>query len=87
MTYALVLDALTLLMVGCMLATSIRVFFGPSLPDRVVALDLLAIEGIGLLMVFAVITRQRAYVDVAMVLALLAFLTTVAFALYIERRA
>lgn len=63
----------------------IRLIRGPSLPDRVVALDLIAITSVGLIGVYAVSTDQPIYIDEAMVLALIAFLGTSAFAHFIEK--
>jgi len=58
---------------------------GPSLPDRVMALDLLTTLGIGVIAVYAIATDQPAFLDVAIATALISFLGTVAFAYYIER--
>ena len=69
-----------------LLLTFARLLRGPSLPDRVIALDMMATLGIGLVAVYAVFTGQPALLDVALLLALLAFLGTVGFAYYIERR-
>ena len=63
----------------------VRLVRGPSLPDRVVALDLIAITAVGLIGVYAVATEQPIYIDEAMVLALIAFLGTTAFAHFIEK--
>jgi multicomponent Na+:H+ antiporter subunit F len=79
------LIALPLLGVGVVLAF-IRLLRGPSLPDRVIALDILSVYGIGIIVVFAIATDQPVLVDVASVLALVSFLGTVAFASYVERR-
>jgi len=73
-----------LLVVSLFLAL-VRLVRGPSLPDRVVALDLIAITAVGLIGVYAVSTDQPIYVDEAMVLALIAFLGTSAFAHFIEK--
>jgi multicomponent Na+:H+ antiporter subunit F len=62
----------------------LRLLRGPSLPDRVVALDLLVSLGIGIVVAQAIHEQQPALLDVAVILALLAFLGTVAFALYVE---
>ncbi|MBN1994298.1 MAG: cation:proton antiporter [Anaerolineae bacterium] len=70
-----------------MILAFVRVLRGPSLPDRVVGLDLLATLGVGIIAVYAVVANQPVFLDVAVVLALLAFLGTVAFAYYIQRRA
>ncbi len=64
----------------------IRLLSGPSLPDRVIALDMMSVVGIGMIVVYAVVTEQPVFVDVATVLALVSFLGTVAFAAYVERR-
>lgn len=64
----------------------IRFLKGPSLSDRVVALDLLITTGVGIIAVYSIITRQAAFLDIAMILALIAFLGTVAFSYYLEKR-
>ena len=64
----------------------IRLLRGPSLSSRVIALDMMSILGIGIIAVYAVVTDQPVFVDVATVLALVSFLGTVAFAAYVERR-
>jgi multicomponent Na+:H+ antiporter subunit F len=66
--------------------TTVRLLRGPSLPDRVVALDLLTTLGIGMACTWAMATDAAAFLDVALVLALVAFLGTVAFARYLERQ-
>jgi multicomponent Na+:H+ antiporter subunit F len=66
-------------------AAFIRVLRGPSLPDRVVALDLVAYLAMGFLGTYAVLAQEETYIDAALVLGLLAFLGTVAVARYIER--
>ena len=68
-----------------MLFSVIRLFRGPSLPDRVVALDLLAIQAVGMISAHAVRSNQSIYLDVALALALIAFLGTIAFAFHIEK--
>ena len=77
--------ALPIISVAFLLAF-LRLLRGPSLPDRVVALDLMATIGIGLIAAYAVITNQRLFLDVATVVALLSFLATVAFASYVRRK-
>jgi multicomponent Na+:H+ antiporter subunit F len=66
--------------------TLVRLLRGPSLPDRVVALDLLASIAIAILFAFAVGVGRAVFVDIVVAVALLAFLGTVAFAYYLERR-
>lgn len=75
------------MLMAAMIFSFARLVRGPTLPDRVIALDLFAILSTGFLVVYAIDTAQAVFLDVAIVLALIAFLGTVAFALYLERRA
>lgn len=79
--YYFILPVLSL----AMLCSFIRLVRGPSLPDRVVALDLMATLVIGIVAVYSIATGRSAYLDVAIILALIAFLGTVAFAYYLQR--
>ena len=79
-----VLVALTMLSVAACL-TFIRLAKGPTLPDRVIAIDLICVVLMCLLVVMAGVTAQQAFLDVAMVVALISFVGTVAYARYIER--
>jgi multicomponent Na+:H+ antiporter subunit F len=63
----------------------IRLFLGPSLPDRVLALDLITMTGVGLIALYAIATDRSILLDVAIALGLIAFLATVAFAVFLER--
>ena len=64
----------------------IRFLMGPTLPDRVVALDLLITIGISIIAVYSIITNRPSFLDIAMIFALIAFLSTVAFSYYLEKR-
>ncbi len=77
---------LPMLSVGFALAFA-RLVRGPSLPDRVVALDLMAIIGIGFICAYAIVNDQSVLLNVATLFALVAFLGTVAFAYYVSRGA
>lgn len=74
-----------LLVLGAILAL-LRLLLGPSLPDRVVALDLLQVLAVALGAVFSVESGQALYLDVSIALALIGFLGAVAFARYAELR-
>ena len=66
--------------------TAIRVVIGPELSDRVLALDMLVSVGIGFIAVTAIKTGFTLYLDIAIALGLVGFLSTVAFARYILHR-
>ena len=78
------LVALTMLAAAAVL-TFIRLAKGPTLPDRVIAIDLIGVLLVCLLVLMAGVTAQQAFLDVAMVVALISFVGTVAYAQYIER--
>lgn len=56
------------------------------MPDRVISLDLAISVGIGTAAAYTVASGKQVVMDIAMIMALLAFLGTVAFAFYLERR-
>ncbi|PYB76974.1 MULTISPECIES: cation:proton antiporter [Rhizobium] len=90
MTPELIVDtagqfALAVLVLATLL-TVWRAVVGPTLPDRVVALDMLVGIVIGLIAVFALRTGYTLYVDIAIALGLVGFLATVAFARFILAR-
>ena len=64
----------------------IRFLKGPGIVDRVIALDLLITIGIAIIAVYSIINNQSTFLDIAMILALIAFLGTVAFSYYLEKR-
>jgi multicomponent Na+:H+ antiporter subunit F len=65
---------------------AMRLIRGPSMPDRLIALDLGAILLLGLVAVHVVRTGYEVLLNVATGLALVAFLGTVALARYVESR-
>jgi multicomponent Na+:H+ antiporter subunit F len=78
-----VYSCLVLLSVSLVLAV-VRLIRGPSLPDRVIALDLISYQAIAIMLMYALATDKSYFLEVGLVLALIAFLGTVAFARYIE---
>ena len=76
--------ALVMLGVALLLAV-VRLVSGPTLPDRIVALDLVGVLVVGLIVVLAGSTQVRATLDAAMVIALTGFVGTVAYAAYVQR--
>lgn len=90
MTAALALDWATLIaliLLGLALLVSlVRIVIGPTLPDRVLALDLMTVVAMGFVGAIAIRTGLTLYLDIAIALALLGFLATLAFARYILSR-
>jgi multicomponent Na+:H+ antiporter subunit F len=69
-----------------MLLVVIRFVKGPSLPDRVTAFDLFTTLVIASITIFSLIWENTSFLDVAVVLSLIAFLGAMSFAYYILKR-
>jgi len=82
--YQMITLAYILLGISLVLVTG-RLLVGPSLSDRVVALDMLSFIAVGVIAVYTIATGAAVMLDAALVLALVAFLGTVAFARFVER--
>ncbi len=66
-------------------AAFVRVVIGPSLPDRVIALDMAATIVVALILTHCVQSGSAYYIPAAISIALLSFIGTVALALYISK--
>jgi multicomponent Na+:H+ antiporter subunit F len=70
-----------------LLLTIVRLIRGPTLPDRILALDLLTTLSIGFIAAIAIRTGFSLYLDIAISIGLLGFLSTIAFARYVLTQA
>lgn len=75
--------ALVIIFVSIALAI-IRVLLGPTVPDRVVALDTINTLVIAGMILFGTATKMLIYIDVAIVYALLSYITTLFIAKYLQ---
>jgi len=81
-----IIAQVTLAILGlALLIAFIRLVKGPTLPDRIVAMDLFGVLIVGLIVVLAGSTGVSAMLDAAIVVAMIGFLGTVAYATYVER--
>ncbi|MDC9823735.1 monovalent cation/H+ antiporter complex subunit F [Devosia sp. ZB163] len=80
------LAALGLLLIA-MFVTVIRLVRGPNLGDRILALDMISLLAAAFIAGIAVVTGFSLYIDIAIALALVSFLSTVALARYLLARA
>jgi multicomponent Na+:H+ antiporter subunit F len=76
--------ALVTLTIALLIAV-IRLVKGPTLPDRIVAMDLIGVLVVGLIVVLAGSTGVHATLDAAVVIAMIGFVGTIAYATYVER--
>jgi multisubunit Na+/H+ antiporter MnhF subunit len=77
---ALVLGAAVAVLLG-----AVRAVMGPGMVDRVIALDMLTVAGVAVAALAARVTGAPAFLDVALGIALLGFIATIAFARMVER--
>ena len=75
------------LLAAALLVSVVRIVIGPTLADRVLALDLLTVLALGFIGAISVRTGLTLYLDIAIAVALLGFLATIAFARYLLRKA
>lgn len=91
MSGAAVLHLASLVAIGllgvALFLTVIRLISGPNLGDRILALDMITVLGAGFIAAIAVLTGFSLYIDIAIALALVSFLSTVALARYLFVRA
>lgn len=64
----------------------LRLVIGPSIENRIVALDLLSANAIAFIAVYSIQKKTTTFLDVGIIVALLAFLGTVAFSFYLGKR-
>lgn len=62
-----------------------RVAIGPSLPDRILALDTMYVNSIALIVLFGIWLNTKMYFEAALLIAMLGFISTVAVCKYLLR--
>jgi multicomponent Na+:H+ antiporter subunit F len=78
--YMIVLIAILL----CIIMALVRVIIGPTIPDRVVGVDTINTIVIVGMVIFGAAYEEVIYIDVAIVYALLSFISTLFIAKYLE---
>ncbi len=73
-----------LALVSLLLPASYRVIVGPTLPDRLAAVDLITTLLIGIIVMLALVEGTQVFVDMAIALAAFAFIGTICIARYIS---
>jgi multicomponent K+:H+ antiporter subunit F len=67
------------------LLTVVRLVRGPSLPDRILALDTLNVNAIALIVVYGIQLRSTLFFEIALLIAVMGFIGTVALTKYLQR--
>lgn len=63
----------------------VRLVIGPSVGDRVLALDTMVVNAIGLIVLLGIAQGSRIYFEVTLIIAMLGFVSTVAYARFVLR--
>ncbi|MCM3744960.1 Na(+)/H(+) antiporter subunit F1 [Sporosarcina luteola] len=79
MTISLVLFSITISI------AVLRIILGPSMPDRVIALDMIGVNLIAMIAVVSIMLKTKAFLEVILILGILSFIGTIAFSKSIER--
>lgn len=75
------LSILSLAILGC----TYRLIKGPSMPDRIAALDAIGINLLAIIAIVSLLLDTQVFIDIILVIGILTFIGTTAFARYIER--
>lgn len=80
----LAIDGALLLIILSIILAFVRLALGPSLPDRIIALDMMTVSITAFCALFAISRNDPIFLDIVIVLALVGFLATVAMARFSE---
>lgn len=78
--------AISLVLFAVTIAIAVlRLIIGPSMPDRVIAMDVIGVNLLATIGVVSIVNGTKAYLEVILILGILSFISTIAFSKYIER--
>lgn len=64
----------------------LRLFRGPSSSDQIVALDLIASIVMGFILLYSLLVDREIYFDIAIIIAMISFLGTIAISIYLKQK-
>lgn len=69
-----------------MIITLFRLLKGPSINDRIAAMDLISSIIMGVILVYAVLIQNAIYFDVPLIISLISFIGTIAVSNYLKQK-
>jgi multicomponent Na+:H+ antiporter subunit F len=69
-----------------MVITLVRLLKGPSVNDRIAAMDLIASIIMGVILVYSVLINNAMYFDVPLIISLISFIGTIAVSTYLKQK-
>ena len=73
-------------LMSAMIITLVRLLKGPSVNDRIAAMDLIASIIMGVILVYAVLINNAMYFDVPLIISLISFIGTIAVSTYLKQK-
>ncbi len=73
-----------LCMLIAMLLAFVRLVRGPSMYDRIAAIDFIASITMGFILIYSIVIKKSMYVDIAIIISLISFIGTVAISTYLK---
>lgn len=67
------------------LITFVRILLGPSFSDRVIAMDVIGVNLLSAMAILSILYETKTFLDVILILGILAFISTIAFSRFMER--
>lgn len=74
-----------IVVVAAQIMSMIRLVMGPETGDRILALDTMVVNAIGLVVLLGIAQGTRIYFEVSLIIAMLGFVSTVAYARFVLR--
>jgi multicomponent Na+:H+ antiporter subunit F len=74
------------LLLTAMVLTFIRLIKGPSVNDRIAAMELIAIIIMGFILVYCLLIKKAVYMDVPVIISLISFIGTIAISTYLKHK-
>ncbi|TLX73015.1 hypothetical protein E9993_16255 [Labilibacter sediminis] len=71
-------------MLLALLLAFIRLVKGPSMYDRIVAMDMMASITMGFILIYSIVINKKMYVDIAIIISLISFIGTVAISTFLK---
>ena len=74
------------LLLGAMILAFARLLKGPSINDRIAAMDLIASVVMGFVLVYSILINQSVYFDIPVIISLISFIGTIAVSTYLKHK-
>ncbi|MFW6290569.1 MAG: monovalent cation/H+ antiporter complex subunit F [Mariniphaga sp.] len=74
------------MLLAAMVLAAWRLMKGPSINDRIAAMEVIAVVVMGFVLVYSVLINNALYIDIPVIISLISFIGTVAISTYLKHR-